>query len=248
MCLNQKVMIKKLLPKFSVNLERFLVLDIETIHLDGQFIPYAIGLAWGVNYNKFKIFYLADYSKHELAQASHYMMIDFIAFLNNLSSDKVIFAHNMGNFDGYFVLNGLLKNLNKKVELLVDDQNSLIYMSFKNDKNKTISFKDSFRLLPDNLNNLSKIYDVNFEKLEMNHDIITADMILKDSDFQKRLLEYLKHDLLSLKEIIGKASKYLNEKYKIDFISCFSSSSLAMKIYRTQFMKKSIPLLPRFYD
>jgi hypothetical protein len=91
------------------------------------------------------------------------MMNDFIKNLYSFNSNRIIFAHNLGKFDSYFILKILLE-MNKKVNLLIDDQNSIIYMEFKNKKGKIISFKDSLRILPRSLKDLSKIYGVKYQK------------------------------------------------------------------------------------
>ena len=63
------------------------------------------------------------------------------------------------------------------------------------------------------------------------------------------MIFYLTNDLRSLEEILFKASQHLLKTYNVSLLDCFSTASLAMKIFRTKFMKKvEIPILPKFYD
>lgn len=226
--------------------KNLMVFDIETVHEDKSFIPYAIGIrSSSLN----KIFYITDYEEKDFVSRSKFMMKDFISFLINCtgSSNKTIFAHNLGNFDGYFLLKGLLEN-NIKVNLLIDEQNAIITLNFKNVKGKTITFKDSLRILPSSLKDLSLIYDVEYKKLDFAHSAVTLDQVLYSKTFKDYLVLYLKSDLLSLHEILLKSSKFINDEYKVDLLSCFSTASLAMMIFRTQFLKNEIETLPRYYD
>jgi hypothetical protein len=229
----------------TLNLKRFSVLDIETIQVDNSFIPYAIGICGSKTP---KIFYISDYVGKNLSERSKSMMSDFINHLDTLSSNKIILAHNFGRFDGYFLLKSFLE-MNIKVDLLVDDRNSIITMKFINQKGSSISFKDSLRILPSSLMELGHIYDVEYQKINFDHDTVTPDIILYSKTFRVKQLEpYLKSDLLSLREIIIKASNYLNDKYNVNLLSSYSTSSLAMIIYRTKFYKSNITILPRSYD
>jgi hypothetical protein len=174
------------------NLNRFMVFDIETIQIDNAFIPYAIGIS---SQRSFKIFYISDYEGDDFISRSKSMMKDFINHLDSIPSDKIIFAHNFGNFDGYFLLKSFLEN-NIKVSLLIDDMNSIITIKLRNRKKRNIIFKDSLRILPFTLRELSMIYDVEYKKLELDHNSITLDKILHCNQFRFEQLEpYLKSDL-----------------------------------------------------
>jgi len=101
-----------------------------------------------------------------------------------------------------------------------------------------LRFKDFYRILPQSLAALSEIYDVQNKKLSFNHDIITMKLIINDKSFKKSVIKYLKNDLLLLHEILLKVSDYLLNTYKISLLDCFSTASMVMKIFITEFMKQ----------
>jgi hypothetical protein len=241
--MNNSKLITKLTPKFTVDESKIQIFDIETVVIGKKLYPYAIGILAGDN---MKIFYIMDYYKNDFILASEAMIQDFIDHLDNINKNSTLFAHNLGSFDGYFILNKLLS---KNPQLLIDEQNSLITIKYKNNKIKTINFKDSYRIFPLSLANLSDIYDVKNKKSDFDHKSVTTNIIINNTNnFKNSLIFYLSNDLRSLQEIILKASKYLLTNYNVSLLDVYSTSSLAMKIFRTKFMNFDIPILPKFYD
>lgn len=180
--------------------------------------------------------------------ASKNLTNQFISILENLRENHTFYAHNLGSFDGYFVLRDLLAHQPK---ILIDDQNSIITMSIKNKFNKTITFKDSLRILPRSLADLSDIYDVKKKKTAFSHDSVTLNKILYNNKFKASLKYYLTNDCRSLEKILYKGASYLLNTYNVSFLDVFSTASMAMKIFRTKFMGKGIneiPILPKAYD
>jgi len=57
------------------------------------------------------------------------------------------------------------------------------------------------------------------------------------------LKDYLTKDCISLNDVMVSASKYIYEQYGVDLSTVFSTSSLAMSIYRTCFITEDIPVL-----
>ena len=240
--------ITKLNQKVNVNTCKIGVFDIETVNYNSRLYPYAIGILIDDN---LKIFYIKDYFNGDFIIASNKMVKAFIEYINNTNKSCTLYAHNMGNFDGYLILKDIIAKI---PDILIDDQNTIITMSFKNKNGVKIEFKDSYRILPASLKELSIIFDIDYKKQEFNHELVTIGLIIENRMFQGHrfktsVINYLKHDLLSLHEILLKVSKYLLTSYKISLLDCFSTSSMAMKIYRTMFMgPEEIPILPRFYD
>jgi hypothetical protein len=70
-----------------------------------------------------------------------------------------IFAHNLGDFDGYFSFKGLLNNYNpENISSIIDHSNSFISITWK-DK-VTIEWKDSLRIFPMSLDKLCELFTV----------------------------------------------------------------------------------------
>ena len=76
------------------------------------------------------------------------MCLDFFNYLEN-SGISIVFAHNLGGFDGYFIYKGLLDLNYPNVETVVDQHNNFILIKYGN-----IVFKDSYRIFPVSLNEL----------------------------------------------------------------------------------------------
>lgn len=155
-----------------------------------------------------------------------------------------IYCHNLGSFDGYLLLKDLNKHCND-IDILMDKQNKFISIDVKH---KT-RFRDSLRILPASLDSLSKMFDVEIKKGQLDHDKVTPKLVFTH-EFKCEALEYLDKDLISLLDVIAKADEYLLDNYNIDFSKCLSASSMAMKIYRTNFMdiNKQIPILAPHVD
>lgn len=168
------------------------------------------------------------------------------AFLDDFLANAkgyYIYCHNLGSFDGYF----LLKDLNKRCEsinILMDANRRFISIDIKQSKTR---FRDSLRILPASLDSLSKMFNVDIKKGFLDHSKVNKALLMSDS-FKLEALEYLDRDLISLLDVLVKANEYLLNEYSIDFTKCYSASSMAMKIYRTQFMTSPIPLLPPHID
>lgn len=262
-------MIKGLKNRKRVNLNKILVFDIETFSYKGGVqLPYAIGFVYQGNIT---LLYITDFMRKgekgegEVLRASDLMIDEFIKYLDKLKKGVVVFAHNLGKFDGYFILKRMM---DKQPQVLVDGENAIITISYTNPLKATIRIKDSYRILPSSLKELCIKWGVSeqINKLAFNHNIVNLDLILSTSSdhyivdskgilraFREVILEYLSHDVLSLNDIINKATLSLFNDYQVNLLDSFSTSSLAMRIFRTKFLPTTvsgggIPILPQFYD
>ena len=72
----------------------------------------------------------------------------------------MIFTHNLGSFDGYFIFNYLINNFdNDQVNAIVDQHHKFISIELKFNKINFI-WKDSFRIFPISLDNLCKYFNI----------------------------------------------------------------------------------------
>lgn len=104
--------------------------DIESVLLDGKLYIYAMGYVMGNE--KTKTYYITDYVNNNdgilsknLIEGGKLIIRDFISYLDLLDKNLTIFAHNMGGFDGYFIMKELM-GIKILKDILIDDQNYII--------------------------------------------------------------------------------------------------------------------------
>jgi hypothetical protein len=174
-------------------------------------------------------------------------------FINeeSIGSKLTIFAHNLGEFDGYFLYKALLNHYNvKNVSSLIDDTNSFISISVV-DK-LIIEWKDSLRVFPMKLEDLCKMFLVNGKTSPYNPNFRNINLLfsqpLEENILLNEFIEYSKQDALSLYEALTQAQSLYFNNFKIDIESVYSTATLSLKIYRTIFQPKPIFILPSNMD
>jgi hypothetical protein len=151
-------------PAKSLN-KKFMTLDIETIpDSDGNQTPYLITAYDGTNI-------LTEY-KINNSNPVRDMLLRLIDLKYN---GIIIYAHNLGTFDGIFLLKELFLlpgTTTKSVEPLIHNgkilsitYSTLLQSLTKDEKIKfSITFKDSMQMLPSGLRKLSKSFGVSIPK------------------------------------------------------------------------------------
>jgi hypothetical protein len=154
--INNLSKISKLQLEENFNI-KFITMDIETMKINGELIPYCVCLYYG-NYNKENksektSFYLTDYKDSED------MLRTSILFLMKRKFDGFkVYFHNFSNFDGVFYLK-LLAKLADKIDPIIDNGDFInIQINFQ--KRLRLSFRDSYLMLPASLKNLTKSFNV----------------------------------------------------------------------------------------
>jgi len=153
-----------------------------------------------------------------------------------------------------------------EVTPLIDDGRIIsikVKIGMKKSEMKTIHFKDSYLLLPIPLRALSStfkfvvsksyfpfnlaniFYTGVFPKFEYWTNIsLTEYELLKHPfkntfwSFKKEAIKYCKLDCLSLHQILVKFNKLIFNEFQINIHSALTLPSLAMRIYKTNFMPK----------
>jgi hypothetical protein len=123
----------------------------------------------------------------------------------------------------------------------MDKGRSFISFDFKE---FDIHFRDSNRIFPTSLRSLCGMFDVSLTKGTFNFDSLTL-KTLQDEKVRADLIDYLNRDIESLMDVVVSARNMILEEYNVDLIDIYSTSSLAMNIFRVNFLDKVIPLLPR---
>jgi len=176
-------------------------MDIETMNIKDIQIPIAISSCGMVN-NKIegKLFLIDHISlKQDLDAAVKSLWSQYFSYLESLEFDNIskltIFAHNLGDFDGYFLYKGLMNYYNpENISSIIDESNSFISIKLLSGKENALSFewKDSLRVFPLSLNKLCNLFGVDIESIYS-----TATLSLKI--FRTRFLD---EDIFILKQHI----------------------------------------------
>lgn len=241
-------------------------LDIETIEWLGPQIPICITFAYESEQSLKYIIVIID---HELLivdknKAIKNMWLEFYQKVmdENIGNSLIIYSHNLGAFDGYFIFPSLydIADSSSNVVPLTDDKNKFILINYTSITEKwdedigemdltllNWKFLDSYRLFPASLNDLCKIYglegkisqyDNSWNNIELFNDPILLD------NFKK----YAVNDSMVLLQVLLKARDFYLENYNTDITKSVSTSSLSLLIYRHISQTVPIPILKRELD
>ena len=186
------------------------------------------------------------------------MWNDFFDFIlkNCKSSNKeVIFVHNLGNFDGFFIYKALSRRFRPEdVSCLIDHHNKFIQITLQRrlDKVKFI-WKDSMRMFPVYLDELCSIlnlpgktskYNPDFHHLSLFDKPSLSIVMVMIAEFKNYALQ----DSIALYNCIIKLQDMYLKDYLVDICSILSTSTLSLKIFRSKYLKVNIPILKRRDD
>jgi len=233
-------------------------MDLETVYLESVKSEVVIaisscGLNNGVLENKI---FLIDHnlllSDYELAVKT--LWTQYFNYLknvldNNLTiQDKlVIFAHNLGNFDGYFLYKGLMLCYHPdNISSIIDDSNKFISITC-NALTDLIEFKDSLRIFPMSLDKLCKMFGVDGKVMSYNPKFNDLSLF-KNHKLLEDFINYSLQDAKALYEALFIAQLTYFDKFKVDIESVYSTATLSLKIYRTKFQELPIFILPSKID
>jgi hypothetical protein len=160
--------------------------------------------------------------------------------------DKLtIFAHNLGNFDGYFLYKGLNQHYNpQQITAMLDETNTFISIT---NLTQLIEWKDSLRLFPCSLDKLCKNFGVEGKSTPYNNKFNNINLF-DNSELLELFKEYSKQDAKALYDALRTAQSLYWDELKIDIESVYSTATLSLKIFRTNFQDKNIFILPQNID
>ncbi len=255
-----------------IELNNFATMDIETINLknfNNLQIPIVISSTHSIDNNETKTtkLFIIDHIKLKLFIKNNNLdsikllvinlwkeYYDYIIVNNN--NFKVIFAHNLGSFDGLFLYNGLLNIVDiKKLETIIDQKNKFILIKYKDnirnslgdEKKLEIVWKDSYRIFPVSLEGLCRNFNIIGKLSKYDNNYNSIEMFDNKSLFDK-FLNYSKQDVIALFDALHYAQVIYNVKYKVDITKIFSTSTLSLLIFRQSFLNVEIPILKRKLD
>lgn len=220
----------------------FGVLDLETVNV-GDGIQEVIAISFKDKDNH-KLF-LVDPDLFEIDReaAVKNLWLEFFTFIKGFKG--IIFTHNLGSFDGYFIYRILFKFFGKnEVTSLISDASDFILIKIKSKEyNLNITFKDSIRIFPVSLKELCKVYNVEGKFGSYNAEVFNNINIFRDLENFELFKTYALQDTKSLYDALKEAQRIFFDSYTVDISTIVSASSLALKIYRTNFLKIKIPKL-----
>ena len=176
-----------------------------------------------------------------------------------------MYAHNLSGFDGIFLMKHLLSY--GKVEPLLHNGKIIsitVKLNIVGYMNKTIVFKDSYLLLPLGLRMLCKAFNISvskgyfpfkltnilykglFPKFEYWTGITLSEynnLLTKYTgqvwSFKDESIKYCKLDCISLHEVLIKFTELIYSEFNINSHKSLTLPSLAMRIYKSQFMPEN---------
>lgn len=248
--------IKPLKSPYTLNLNNIVAMDIETIasKFDNTQIPIAISIAYkDLKKRHNSKFLLTDVNMLNNIEtqevAINNLFKDLIEVLitiqNDLNSKMVIFTHNLGSFDGFFIFKYLSLILdNNQLNTIIDQHHKFISIEAEI-KGITFIWKDSYRLFPVSLNSLCKNFGQLGKTSNYNPVFNTLDFFLeKNRELFKEFKEYSIQDSVSLLKSLLSAQELYKLDYSVDITSIWSTSTLSLKIFRQMFQgDHQIPIL-----
>lgn len=105
-------------------------------------------------------------------------------------------------------------------------------------------FLDSLDIIKGTLDNITKTYNVDHIKGNVDHNVINADNF-KTEIIRQNLEIYCNNDCIGLIEVLNKYWESIFDEYGVDIWGkkmVYSTASLAMKIYKTKYYKKDYKL------
>jgi hypothetical protein len=225
-------------------------LDVETMEFENKQIPVLITLANKNNVNKIFIINQNLIKTNILLAINDLWNECFNYILDNKYIYQNLFVHNLGAFDGYFIYKHLCEYANSSnVSTIIDDKNKFIQIVWKCENNFNIYFKDSFRIFPISLDDLCKQFDVKGKLCQYNPIFNTLDIFKPENNILlNKFKDYAMQDSEALLNALLKAQELYFEDYKVDITTILSAPSLSLKIFRSKFLDKNIPVLTKNED
>lgn len=239
---------------------KIITMDIETILINNEHIPYLLCWYDGINTYSYIIRSLDTMTlEYEILK----MFNDAIEDINiRKYKNYKIYMHNFSKFDGYFMLKYLTKIGYCDP---VINKGKIITVNFKKfNDGYPISFRDSYLLLPSSLRSLSNSFNVETKKsifpfkfgaaanvryngmvpdfrffdcsLE-EYNTYSASFDGKIWNFIDEAEKYCNIDCISLYEILTKFNQMIFDKFKLNINNYPTLPSLSFGIFRTHYLK-----------
>lgn len=170
-------------------------------------------------------------------------------FLNHIKSkstptNQILYAHNGGKFDLWYVIKYILKRKDFHITNILQKEGRIINLTVRCnfDLKKTIKFRDSFCFFATSLDKACQDFKTEIKKLEgeVDHSKITyvehPNCYKYDSvECYNYVKNYLKHDCLSLHELLIKYDNLVNTKWNFSIKEVMTNASIAKRIFFSKY-------------
>ena len=231
--------IQKILEKkYNDNNRVYMAADFETILINNVHYVYMIGEAY-LQHNKLikdkKIFKYSNINLNDESNVidnSYKLIENFIRGIINKNNDTtkiIVYFHNLGNFDCYFIVKSVnkIKKVIKKNIIIRDNK---IYKITLNN----IVFLDSINMVNESLNDIGKTF---LNDSKDNFDISKIKSLKDIRDNFNEINNYLRKDVYLLYDFIIMWKNKINSMFNIDIVKNFTISSISFAIYRRNYLK-----------
>jgi hypothetical protein len=237
-------------------------MDIETIKKqNGKLVPYLISAYNGSEYiNSYAQVVNGVIDQKQLFDS---FITQLITLFPTKSKNLIVYAHNLSGFDGIFLLNHLLPF--GKVEPIIFNS-KLIAIKVRLISGKTITFKDSYLLLPSSIRKLCITFKIDSYKslfpfslrnifykglfpaykywtdisLEQYLDMKSEFNLLGIKwNFKDEAIKYCNLDCKCLYDILIKFNELIFSHFSINIHSVLTLPALSMRIYKSKFMPEN---------
>ena len=231
--------IEPLGDKPKSNLTPLIMGDIETLFYQGR--QYAFSFGYFVEeIQVYNDYFLTDRvhvgdSDDIIIEKSYdmiYEALENLRVLRKKLSSGTVFFHNLGKFDGIFLVEALLK---KQLKPKIVSRKGDIYEI----KYDSLCFRDSYKILPRGIKELENSFATKRKKGKLdisqhNFKVLNYEIL---AHFKEKLGEYMHNDVMLQYEIFKGAQRHFHELFGfLDISSKRTLPSIALEIFRTKFL------------
>ena len=231
------------------SIKPFGTMDVETMNINNKQVPIAISMCFSMPFDpncktepKTRFFII---NRKLLKVDVHKAVLDlFTRYFKYVAQlpPHTIFVHNLGSFDGYFILKYLTFAFNAdRVLSIVDDSNKFIQISLclkdpneklKSDESIPYTYwKDSYRIFPVSLNDLAKVFNKGEGKTSPYNPEFNSISMFNNKKLLSGFRKYSIQDSVALYKSMRSAIHAYHLEYSIDLSDVLSTSSLSLKIF-----------------
>lgn len=258
--LNAKPFRQVKLDSKLASINNFMCIDIETVKIENKVVPYLI---CGYSDNN----YINSYAENTSIDGVAEMFKNFISQILNNKSVDTIYAHYLSGFDGILLLRHLIAYKGARIEPLLFNGKLIsikfVYTEYVGIKKKTrtITFKDSFLLLPMSLRSLCKAFAVDSIKSYFPFGLSDINYVgelpaldywsgISPSEynelpnrklwsFKDEAIKYCNLDCKCLFDVLVSFNELVFKEFKVNIHASLTLPSLAMRIFKSHYMPKN---------
>ncbi len=221
----------------TADMETLLVKDNNS--LEYYHVPIMLSLFFNQQLINFSI-NRSKFNGSNLKKLSNEMLSLFLEFLDkfDLNESVLLYFHNMSTFDGFLLLNYIIRANSKETfdDLLI--RSNRIYKI----KYKAVTILDSWNFISYSLEKAAVIFNNIYYKSKFNFDKISIEILIKDENKWLELQNYLRLDVKTLYELLNNISIYIFKYFSFNIFDNLTLYSLSQKIFIKKYLTKFIDI------